>query len=111
MLRVKPLKEGLAVLTVTEARLVAANAPNLREELGKAIDGGLNRIVLDLTAVSFIDSSGLGAIVGALKRVSARGDLVVCGLGPAAAQLFRLTRMDKVFRIFDSADDAIAALG
>jgi len=110
MLKAKTLENGLTIIAVNEPRLVAANAPKLREDLAGIIDAGNNRLILDLSGVDFVDSSGLGAIVGALKRISVRGDLVVCGLGQSPAQLFRLTRMDKVFRIFGAAEDAVAAL-
>jgi anti-sigma B factor antagonist len=66
--------------------------------------------VLDLSKVEFIDSSGLGAIVSSLKRMGGRGELVVCGLREPTMTLFRLTRMDRVFQVFDSEQQAVSAL-
>ena len=78
--------------------------------MSSRIDAGENTILLDLSAVDFIDSSGLGALVSVLKRMSPTGKLVVCGLRDAAFNMFRLTRMDKVFPIFPSQDEALNAL-
>jgi anti-sigma B factor antagonist len=60
--------------------------------------------------VDFIDSSGLGAIVSALKTIGRNGDLVLCGIKETVMSLFRLTRMDRVFRIFTDQGEATAAL-
>jgi anti-sigma B factor antagonist len=67
-------------------------------------------MVLDLGAVSFIDSSGLGALVSSLKSMGKNGDLVICGAQSAVASMFKLTRMDKVFRMYPSAQEAASAL-
>ena len=64
------------------------------------IESGHPLIALDLSEVDFIDSSGLGAIVSVLKQLDGRGDLVIVGAKPAVMNLFRLTRMDKVFRMY-----------
>ena len=66
--------------------------------------------MLDLAGVTFIDSSGLGALVGSLKAMGKEGDFVLSGAKAAVAGVFRLTRMDKVFRMYETADDAVAAL-
>ncbi|MDB5541000.1 MAG: anti-sigma factor antagonist [Devosia sp.] len=110
MIRVNHRSGGVLVLAVTETRLTAAVAPQFKQLVLDQIEAGNTRLVLDLSEVGFIDSTGLGAMVGILKRVGSRGDVAVCGLQPAAAQMFRLTRMDKVFRIYDDADAAVGAL-
>ena len=66
------------------------------------------RVLLDLSSVDFIDSSGLGAIVAALKQLQPGQKMVLCGLTPTVAKVFRLTRMDSVFPIFDDMDSALA---
>jgi anti-sigma B factor antagonist len=60
--------------------------------------------------VRFIDSSGLGAIVSMLKLIGREGDLVLCGVTDPVMSLFKLTRMDRVFQMFPSEHDALAAL-
>ena len=102
--------QGVAVFRFMEARLDAANAPTFRDWMAQAIDRGDVRIVLDMGGVDFVDSSGLGALVGALKRVGARGDLALASLQPSVQKAFRLTRMDRVFQIFPDTDSAMGHL-
>jgi anti-sigma B factor antagonist len=70
-------------------------------------DGNL-RIIVDLEEVGFLDSSGLGALVGALKRVNERGGRLVlaCPEG-SPLKVLTITGLDKVFAIHDSVDDAL----
>ncbi|HWR21240.1 MAG TPA: STAS domain-containing protein [Verrucomicrobiae bacterium] len=99
------------VVAPLEERLDARVATDFKERMAELIASGNTRIVLDLSRVEFIDSSGLGAIVSSLKRMGGRGDLVVCGLQETTMTLFRLTRMDRVFQVFDSEQQAVSALG
>ncbi|MTE01082.1 anti-sigma factor antagonist [Paracoccus sp. YIM 132242] len=101
---------GICIIRPEGDRLTALGANAFRQEASDLIDAGSNRIVIDLSAVRFVDSSGLGAIVGLLKKVGNRGEVVVCGLGDAVRQMFRVTRMERVFQIFPDADAAVAAL-
>ena len=71
---------------------------------------GHHVIVLDLAAVRFMDSSGLGAMVSTLKLLGRDGNLVVCGVTDPVMNLFKLTRMDRVFPMFPSESDALDAL-
>jgi anti-sigma B factor antagonist len=91
-------------------RVDARMASEFKRQLLAVIEAGHPLIALDLSEVDIIDSSGLGAIVSALKQLRGRGVLVIVGAQPAVLDLFRLTRMDRVFRMFARADDAIAAL-
>jgi anti-sigma B factor antagonist len=70
-------------------------------------------VILDLSQVEFIDSSGLGAIVGVMKLLGPSRPLEVAALSDAVRKLFRLTRMDTVFKIRPSAPKArqISAAG
>jgi anti-sigma B factor antagonist len=98
------------VAKMSDPRVDARLAGEFRRHLLDLIESGHPLIALDLSEVDFIDSSGLGAIVSALKQLKGRGDLVIVGARPEVLNLFRLTRMDKVFRMFPRADDAVAAL-
>lgn len=98
------------VLSVKERRVDARSAPALKERIAAFVSGGSEWIVLDISDVEFIDSSGLGAIVSALKLLGRKGDIVIAGSREPVAALFKLTRMDKVFRMFPTADDAQQAL-
>jgi anti-sigma B factor antagonist len=98
------------VLTVHEARLDAVRAPALREALIRHVEAGHDRIVLDLSATGFMDSSGLGALVSCIKRMGSRGGFAVAGAQGPVARLFALTRMDRVFSLHPDAEAAIAQM-
>lgn len=98
------------IVTPLEERLDAGIATDFKEQMAGLIASGNTKIVLNLSRVEFIDSTGLGAIVSSLKHMGVRGDLVVYGLRETTMTLFRLTRMDRVFRVFDSEQQAVSAL-
>lgn len=86
-----------------------ASAPELRGVLVEASSRGFGHIALDLTKVDFIDSFGLGVLVGALKRVRTHGgDLRVAVQPGAVRRALELTGLDRAFHLVDSVDDAIA---
>ncbi len=100
----------VVILRPQERRLDAKVAVAFKEFIAKTIDAGLFFIVLDLSQVEFIDSSGLGAIVTAVRMLSRRGDVVITGVQGEVQMMFSLTRMDKVFRVFATTDEAVTAL-
>jgi len=102
--------EDILLLAVHDRRLDARSAPDLKASITTFVGTGWEWIVLDLSAVEFVDSSALGAIVSGLKALGRAGDLVIAGAQPPVAALFALTRMDKVFRMFPTAPAAVAAL-
>jgi anti-sigma B factor antagonist len=71
-----------------------------------ASEGGHTRIVLDLSRVTFVDSSGLGAIIAAMKHLGAERTLELADLQPAVAKVFRLTRLDEIVKVHATAADA-----
>ncbi len=96
------------VATIMDDRLDAAGTKSFKSELSELVDAGHHHIVLDLSSVGFIDSSGLGAIVSGLKMLGNNGEIVICGTRPTVTSIFKLTRMDKVFRMTEDVDEAIA---
>ncbi len=91
-------------------RLTAVNAKAFKDEVSELLDAGSTQIIVDFEDVSFLDSSGLGALVGILKRIGNRGDLAVCGLGDSVAEMFRICRMDRVFTIHRNAEIAVQSM-
>lgn len=85
-------------------------APKLRESIVSAVDDGHNRLIIDVEQVDFLDSTGLGVLVGSLKRVRAEGGSldIVC-THERILKIFDITGLDKVFGLHDSVDAAIAA--
>lgn len=96
------------IVTVTEPRIDAALAIRFKDDMRAATRDGPDRVILDLAGVEFVDSSGLGAIVASMKQLGANRRLDLAGLTPLVEKVFRLTRMDAVFRIYNSVDTALA---
>jgi anti-sigma B factor antagonist len=103
-------RDGVLVLRVTTSRIDAGCAQDFRTALGAVVARGITRFVIDLGGVDFVDSTGLGALVSALKASGQKGAVVVAGARDSVATLFKLTRMDKVFRMYPSESEAAAAL-
>ena len=82
-------------------------AASFRDQIDEVIGEGHHHIVLDLSIVEFLDSTGLGAVVSTLKRLNGRGMLVLCGLRDSVRNVFRLTRMDRVFTILETDEQAV----
>ncbi len=100
-------KDGVRVLAV-RGRLNAITSGELKDKLKQLVDEGVIDIVLDLSAVTFIDSSGLSAIVSGLKVTREQaGSLKIVGLNPSTKKVFELTRLDKVFELFERVEDAL----
>lgn len=93
-------------IQVGEPRLDAAAAPSFKALLDGALAEGPNRVILDLSGVSFMDSTGLGVLVGLLKKLGTSGSMVVCGAQPSVRRLFELTRLDTLFRLTDTLVEA-----
>jgi anti-sigma B factor antagonist len=102
--------DDVVVVAPLESRLDARGALSFKETMGNFIKEGHSRIVLNLSNVEFIDSSGLGAIVSSLKALGLKGEIAICGARDTVLTMFKLTRMDKVFRILKEEKEAIAAL-
>jgi anti-anti-sigma factor len=82
--------------------LDSVQASQFRQEVVAALQEGARVIVIDFKGVTFMDSSGLGALVLSLKSVrSAGAQLFLCSINEQIKMLFELTNMDRVFEIFD----------
>jgi len=98
------------ILKLLDSRFDASTAPLVKERIALQIGKGYQRIALDISEVEFIDSTGLSTAVWALRRLGSNGELVISGARGTVMSIFRLTRLDKVFRIFPDKEMAIAAL-
>ncbi len=94
-------------LLLSEMRLDAAHAIQFKEAVRAIADDGADYIVLDMTHVDFMDSSGLGALVSVMKYMGAEKKFEITGLTPMVEKVFKLTRMDEVFCVHNSFEDAI----
>jgi anti-sigma B factor antagonist len=98
------------VLEILESRLGADKAAAFKEAVGLRLAAGPVSLILDLAKVNFVDSTGLGAILGLLKRMPHGSDLAICGTTSSVSKMFKLTRMDRVFTICATVEDAVSAL-
>ncbi|MFD2739707.1 STAS domain-containing protein [Sulfitobacter aestuarii] len=100
----------ICVISVAAPRIDMAGALAFKDDMRRLTVAAPEVVILDLGAVSFIDSSGLGAIVAIMKHLAPERELVLAGLTPHVEKVFRLTRMDSVFRLFSRLEDARAAV-
>ena len=92
------------IVTAEIPRIDAACAIQFKDKMRELTKLAPKRVVLNLTQVDFVDSSGLGAIVAAMKQLGTESKLELAALSPTVDKVFRLTRMDSVFVIHKSAD-------
>lgn len=102
-------REGWTVLAVV-GELDVATAPRLRQEGVRLATAAGARIALDLSGCGFLDSTGLGVIVGMLKRVRTHGgELVIVGAEAHVRKVFEITRIADIVALHDTLDEALAA--
>jgi anti-anti-sigma factor len=91
--------------------LDGTQATQFRQEISDLVKENIKIIVVDFQDITFMDSSGLGALVLSLKTVrAAGGQILVCSLNDQVRMLFELTSMDRVFEIFQNREELIKNL-
>ncbi|MCB1357814.1 MAG: STAS domain-containing protein [Maritimibacter sp.] len=100
----------LRVIAVQEDRIDAAVAIQFKDRMREMTETAPPGVLLDLSQVAFLDSSGLGAVVAAFKQVGPDRKFELAGLSPAVEKVFKLTRMDSVFTIHAKASDVTGLL-
>lgn len=104
-------RDGDHSVIVVAGEIDVYTAPQLRDAISDLVAEGIFHIVVDMGGVEFLDSTGLGVLVGGLKRVRAHGGSMrlVC-TSERLLKIFRITGLAKVFPIHDSVDDAVATV-
>ena len=86
-------------------------APELKQVLAESIEGGRIRIIVDLTDTTFLDSTALGVLIGAVKRLRSRdGALAIVNVDDNIAKTFEITGLDQIFTIVPTRDEAVDAV-
>lgn len=91
--------QGARVVRVQGARVDASVAIQFKDRMRELTSGAGPRVILDLGRVTFVDSSGLGAIVAVMKFLAPATRLELAALTPSVGKVFHMTRMDSVFSI------------
>jgi len=107
----KPLADDAGVIvTVPGEHLDVGNSKSFREALQPVLEENAT-VLLDLSEVDFIDSSGLGSLLSCLRTMNAKdGDLRLFGMRKPVQAMFELVRMHRLFAIYDTEDEARATL-
>ncbi|MDP2712655.1 MAG: STAS domain-containing protein [Solirubrobacteraceae bacterium] len=100
--------DGAHVIRIS-GEIHVTTAPQFSQRLTDAIEGGRNALVLDMSSVEFIDSTGLSVLLNGLRMVTQnRGGLAIVCTNPTVLRLFQITNLDETFDIFDDRARAIA---
>jgi anti-sigma B factor antagonist len=101
-------ENGVVVVQV-EGQLIVGNRQQLKDMVQEAVQRGATRILIDFSRTGYIDSSGLGALVSISKKVrEAGGELRLAGLNDDLRSLFELTKLDTLFSIAETREQALA---
>ena len=99
----------VAVVEIPVEELDASNAAELKRDIGPVLEAN-KKVVLDLSRLRFVDSSGLGAMLSCLRQLTGRGgDLRLSGMSKPVRALFELVRMHRIFDIYGMKEEAIRA--
>jgi anti-sigma B factor antagonist len=86
-------------------------APELKQVLAESIEAGRIRIVVDLAETTFLDSTALGVLIGAVKRLRSReGALAIVNVDENIAKTFEITGLDQIFTIVPTREEAVEAV-
>lgn len=105
----RPLDAHTSLIAL-EGHLDLRSAPRLKRALLAELDAGRERLIADLSMVTFMDSTALGVLVGVRWNLSGDGALVLVGANPAFLKLFEITGLQYTFEMFSTVDDALAVL-
>jgi anti-sigma B factor antagonist len=102
-------REAGNIIVALKGAIDLHHTPQVHQALVGACDEKPRRLVIDLSAVSYMDSSGIGTLVEVFRRVNAyKGKLALCGLNDRVHSVFEITKLDKFFKIFPSESEAMA---
>ncbi len=101
------LVQKICIVTCDGGRFDASFAPSFLGSMQYLIRKGHLHLILDLSSVVFLDSTGLGAVVRCLKDVGDRGLVVLCGVNPKVLSLLKMTHLEEIFTMAEDRDQAL----
>jgi anti-sigma B factor antagonist len=103
-------REGVAVIGLS-GEVDVYTSPRLKQEIVDLLNSGTHKLVVDLTGVEYLDSTGLGVLIGGLKRAREReGDLKLICDNLRILRIFEITGLTKIFDIYRSETEALEKL-
>ena len=103
-------KEGNAVIVELQGRMAMGEVEEFRAKWAEAIASGSKQLIINLSRVTMMDSSGIGTMIRCHSAMSATGGTIrVVGANTTVRQAFKITRLDKVFAFYDDEASALAA--
>ena len=104
-------KSGDVTVVDVDGQLIVGNRQELKQRVLEELEGGERKFVVDFANTGYIDSSGLGVLVSLSKKIREQGgELRLAGLNEDLRTLFELTKLDTLFVIADSRDEALQGL-
>jgi len=101
--------EEITVIQLTGESLDASNANQFKQDIMPTLNGHL-RVVFEMSQLKFVDSSGLGALLSCLRHLNANGgELKLAGMQKSVQALFELVRMHRIFELYPTREEALAA--
>lgn len=102
------VKQGDVTVVDVDGQLIVGNRQELKQKVLEELDGGDRKFVIDFANTGYIDSSGLGVLVSLSKKIREQGgELRLASLNEDLRTLFELTKLDTLFRIADSREEAL----
>jgi len=105
----KTEENGIVILTL-DGEVDLYNAPSLKEEIKKCIDERKYNVVIDFEKVTYIDSSGIGALISSMSNLKKyQGALKITNITGSVKKVFELTKLTSFFEIYNSVNEAISS--
>ena len=103
-------RRGDIIILLIIGEIDLYNAPEIKDVIGKLIEEKIYNVIIDLEKVSYIDSSGIGALISSLSNLKKyQGGLKIINVYASVKKVFELTKLTSFFEIYDSEDEAVEA--
>ena len=105
------LRGDVVIITLKGDMMGEPDTGQFRDKIKEMLDKGMKKIILDLSGVKWMNSLGLGALISAFTTVKSHdGEMVITNVTKKVESLFMITQLIKVFKHYDTVDEAISAL-
>lgn len=109
-MNIRSLNDNVRVI-VLAGEIDLYSAPKLKQEMAMLLESGIRQVIIDLSSVEYLDSTGLGVIIGGLRRIKEKnGSLSLVGLSPLIRRVIEITRLNDVFDIYNTESEAFKAM-